>query len=161
MPDTKVALVASIGGHITELLALRDAYAGYPHFYVFNEPVQDAVFADVPVYKVVHSERDSRVLYNVWEFVCIFRKERPTVMLSTGAGQAVSAAIAAKLLGIRVVFVDSIAAVKGLSLTGALLQSLADDFFVQWPHLADRANVQYRGSIFGSEPAAARAQGPG
>ena len=147
----KVALVASVGGHTTELLALRQAYEPHPHFYIFNEDIPFEAAAGVPVYSVVHSERDARVLYNVWEFLRIFRKERPTVMLSTGAGQAVPAAIAARMCGMRVLFVDSVAAVERLSLTGVLMQVLSDGMWVQWPHLAEgREGVQCQGSIFGS-----------
>jgi beta-1,4-N-acetylglucosaminyltransferase len=147
----KVALVASVGGHTTELLALRQAYESHPHFYIFNEEVPFEAAAGAAVYRVVHSERDARVLYNVLEFLRIFRKERPTVMLSTGAGQAVPAAIAARLCGMRVLFVDSVAAVERLSLTGVLMQALSDAMWVQWPHLAKgRDGVECKGSIFGS-----------
>jgi beta-1,4-N-acetylglucosaminyltransferase len=150
----KIALVASIGGHIAELLALREAYSEFDHFYVFNEPTHGPAFEGAPAYAVTHSERDLRVLTNAVEFWRIFRRERPTAMLSTGAGQAVGAAVAAKVLGMRVVFVDSVAAVDGLSLTGSLMLALTDAFFVQWPHLAHPGDgIYYRGSIFGESGA--------
>jgi len=33
----KVCVLSSCGGHLTEVLALRAAYAGHEHFFVLNE----------------------------------------------------------------------------------------------------------------------------
>ena len=145
----RVALVSSVGGHLTELLCLREAYEQHDHFYVFNDITQFAPPAGTPVYTIAHAERDPRVVSNVFEVLRIFRKERPTVMLSTGAGPAVSAAIAAKLLGVRVVYVETVAAVSEPSLTGILMEPLADAYFVQWPELAKGKPERWKGNIFG------------
>lgn len=149
--DVKVALVSSVGGHLTELLALRSAYEDLPHFYVFNDETQFTPPEGVAVYTVAHAERDARVLWNLVEFARIFAKERPTVMLSTGAGPAVPAALVAKAMGIRVVYVETVAATEKPTLTGRLMQPLADAFFVQWPSLlAKLKGSRHCGSIFGS-----------
>src|SRR5688572_1977751 len=91
-----VALVSSVGGHLTELLCLRDAYEAYPHFYIFNDITQFTPPPGVDVYTIEHAERDLGVVRNIWEVWRIFRERRPTVMLTTGAGPGVSAAVAAK-----------------------------------------------------------------
>jgi len=145
----KVALVCSVGGHLTELLCLRSAYEAHPHFYVFNDRTQFQPAAGVPVYTIAHAERDPRVVSNVLEVLRIFRRERPSVMLTTGAGPGVSAAVAARLLGVRVVFVESVAAVRQPSLTGVLMEALADDYLVQWPELAAGRPERWKGNIFG------------
>ena len=147
--EPRVALVSSVGGHLTELLCLRGAYEQYPHFYVFNDVTQFKPAASVPVYTIAHAERDLRVVSNIWEVLRIFRRERPTVMLTTGAGPAISAALAARLLGIRIVFVETVAAVKRASLTGVLMEPLADAYFVQWPELAKGREQRWSGNIFG------------
>lgn len=149
-PLPKIALVSSVGGHLTELLCLRGAYEPHPHFYVFNDEVQFEPPAGTPVYVIAHAERDPRVLSNVLEMLRIFRRERPHAMLTTGAGPGVSAAVAARMLGIRVVFVETVAAVKRPSLTGVLMEGLAHQHYVQWPDLLCERNVQYVGNIFGS-----------
>jgi UDP-N-acetylglucosamine:LPS N-acetylglucosamine transferase len=148
---TKIALVSSVGGHLTELLCLRDAYEAHPHFYVFNDRTQFTPPPGVNVYTIAHAERDPRVLSNVLEVLRIFRRERPTVMLTTGAGPGVSAAVAARLLGMRVVFVESVAAVERPSLTGVLMELLADAYFVQWPELAQRQEnpERWKSNVFG------------
>ena len=146
----KVALVSSVGGHLTDLLALRAAYEDLPHFYVFNDRTQFTPPEGIAVYTVEHAERDARVLWNLVEFARIFLRERPTVMLSTGAGLAVPAAIVAKAMGIRVVYVETSSATEKLSLTGILMQPLADAFFVHWPALASKVKGgRYCGGVFG------------
>lgn len=147
----KVALVSSVGGHLTELLALRSAYEGLAHFYVFNDVTQFSPPEGVRAYTVAHAERDARVLWNFVEFARIFLRERPTVMLSTGAGPAIPAAIVAKLMGARVVYVETVAAVREPTLTGILMQGLADALYVQWPELLGKLRgSQHCGNLFGS-----------
>jgi UDP-N-acetylglucosamine:LPS N-acetylglucosamine transferase len=147
----KIAVISSVGGHLTEVLALRAAYEAYPHFYVFNDVTQFTPPSGIRVYTIAHAERDVRVLWNIWEFTRIFLRERPTVMLSTGAGLAVPAALVARILGIRVVYVETVASVRQPSLTGLLMPAWSDTVFVQWPQLLSRVeNSQCMGSIFGS-----------
>ena len=66
----------------------------------------------------------------------------PDLVLTNGPGTCVPVAYTAwalKVLGIkdcRIVFVESVARVKSLSLSGKLLYPIADKFLVQWPGLA-------------------------
>jgi beta-1,4-N-acetylglucosaminyltransferase len=144
----KVALVAAAGGHLTELLALRSAFDDLDHFFVLNEPT-DFPTHGATVYTVAHAERDWRTALNLWEFARIFRRERPTVMLSTGSGIAVPAAIVARTLGARVVFVETVAAVTRPTLTAVLMQYHADVLISQWPRVADQLqDSQCVGSLF-------------
>ena len=59
-------------------------------------------------------------------------------MISTGAGIAVPGFLAAKLLGIRTVYIESYARVESLSLAGKICYHLADRFLVQHACLATR-----------------------
>jgi UDP-N-acetylglucosamine transferase subunit ALG13 len=65
----------------------------------------------------------------------IMFKERPTIIISTGAGAVFFAVIWAKLLGARVVIIESFARFEGPSLFGRLASPLADDLVVQSPKL--------------------------
>ena len=74
------------------------------------------------------------------------RGRDPQVILSTGAGLAVPFFLVGKLLGRRLVYVESLTRTETLSLSGRLVYRLADSFFVQWPAVA-RAKARYCGSI--------------
>ncbi|AEE84014.1 UDP-N-acetylglucosamine transferase subunit ALG14-like protein [Arabidopsis thaliana] len=79
------------------------------------------------------------ILHALWLMIRI----RPQVILCNGPGTCIPLCVIAflfKVLGIRwssIFYVESVARVKKLSLSGLLLYKLriADQFFVQWPQL--------------------------
>jgi UDP-N-acetylglucosamine:LPS N-acetylglucosamine transferase len=78
----------------------------------------------------------------------LLRRERPEAILSTGAALAVPFFLAGKLLGIRLVYVESVTRTSALSLSGRLVYRLADRLFVQWPGLAARlGRAEYAGAV--------------
>jgi len=129
----KVCIVSSCGGHLTEVRCLKPAYEAYEHFYVLNNKTILPVDMQGKTYFIAHSERDWRFIPNLWEAFRILRKEKPDVILSTGAGPVVPFALLGRLLlGVRVVFVETITRIKSPSLTGRIMYWLAHDFFYQW-----------------------------
>lgn len=89
--------------------------------------------------------------------VALVWRAAPDVLLVNGPGTCVpvvAAAVAARLLGrarTRVVYVESIARTRTLSLTGTILYKarLADAFLVQWPGLVDAfPRAVYAGRLF-------------
>lgn len=132
----KVGIVSSCGGHLTEARALLAAYGQYEHFYVLNDRVKLPPDMQGKTYFITHSERDWKFLLNLWEAFRICLRERPTVLLSTGAGPAVPFALVGRyLFGCRIVFVETFTRVNEPSLTGRIMYRLAHDFFYQWPSL--------------------------
>ncbi len=132
----KICIVSSCGGHLTEVRALRPAYSAHEHFYVLNDriPLPDDMVGRT--YFIRHAERDWRVVLNVFEALRILVRERPNLILSTGAGPVVPFALVGKLLGIPTLFVETIARITRPSLTGRIMYRLADRFVFQWPSLA-------------------------
>jgi beta-1,4-N-acetylglucosaminyltransferase len=132
----KVCIVSSCGGHLTEVRCLKAAYEHYDHFYVLNDHVQLPADMRERTDFISHSERDWRFVLNLWEAYRILRRERPRVILSTGAGPAVPFALVGRFLfGMRVVFVETITRVSSPSLTGRIMYWLSHEFFYQWKSL--------------------------
>ncbi len=131
-----ICVVSSIGGHLDEVMQLYPVIGAHAHFFVVNAPgaVPKAI-ADKTI-RIVHSERDWKLLVNVWEAFRILRARRPDVIVSCGAGPAVPFALVGKAMGIKVVFVETFAAVTRPTLTGRLMYRLADLFVYQWKALA-------------------------
>lgn len=128
----KICIVSSCGGHLTEVRALRSVYSQYEHFYVLNDKVSLPGDMEGRTYFIVHSERDLLFFVNLWEAVRILWRERPDVILSTGAGPVVPFALVGKLFGVRSIFVESFCRVVVPSLSGRIMYRLADRFFYQW-----------------------------
>jgi UDP-N-acetylglucosamine:LPS N-acetylglucosamine transferase len=114
---------------------LQRVYRNYEHFYVVNEEIGLPADMQGRTYFIRHSERDWLFLMNFWEAWRILRHERPTLLLSTGAGPVVPFALLGKLLGIRSIYVENAGQVRTPSLTGRVMYRLADRFFYQWPEL--------------------------
>jgi beta-1,4-N-acetylglucosaminyltransferase len=132
----KVCLVSSCGGHLTEVRCLLPAYCDLPHFYVLNDKAILPKTMQGRTYFIAHSERDWKFLLNLWEAFIILRRERPSVILSTGAGPVVPFAMIGRLFfRTRVVFVETITRIDKPSLTGRIMYRLAHDFFYQWESL--------------------------
>ncbi|PRW20336.1 UDP-N-acetylglucosamine transferase subunit ALG14-like protein [Chlorella sorokiniana] len=82
----------------------------------------------------------------LWAAVAVVLEQRPDVVLLNGPGTCIpiaAAAVLLRLLGVcrgRVVYVESIARVYRLSLSGKILYHtrLASQFFVQWEELRER-----------------------
>lgn len=132
----KVCIVSSCGGHLTEVRALRQAFARYAHFYVLNDRVLLPADMEGRTYFIRHSERDLLFVVNLVEAWRILRRERPDVILSTGAGPAVPFALVGRLLGIPSVFVETFTRISKPSLTARIMYHLAARFIYQWPSLA-------------------------
>ena len=132
----KICIVSSCGGHLTEVRRFRSVYGAYEHFYVINERIDMPPDMIGKTYFVTHSERDWKFLINLWEAARILRRERPTVILSTGAGPVVPFAIVGRIFfRTRVIFIETITRIHRPSLTGRLMYWLAHEFFYQWPAL--------------------------
>jgi len=77
----------------------------------------------------------------------IFR-EKPNVIISTGAAPGFICCFLAKLVGAKVMWLDSIANTEKLSMSGRMIRPFADLILSQWPEVARKyKNVSYAGSV--------------
>jgi len=102
------------------------------------------------VYSVGESNRKHplRVLGVMCRCVGIILSERPDVVISTGAAHGCMLTLIGKLCGAKVVWIDSIANVERISLSGRIVRKFADLFLSQWPGVADHyRDVEYCGEL--------------
>ncbi|MEA2360802.1 MAG: beta,4-N-acetylglucosaminyltransferase [Solirubrobacteraceae bacterium] len=132
-------LVCSSGGHLLQLVGLRAAFEGFERVWVtFDKPDATALLAGE---RVVHAHgptnRDvPNLLRNLRLARRVLARERPSAIVSTGAGVAVPFAWLGRLMGIPIVYVESVTRIDSLSLSGRMIAPVAADVFVQWPELA-------------------------
>jgi hypothetical protein len=77
----------------------------------------------------------------------IMLKEKPNVVVSTGAAPGYFAVLLGRWFGARTIWIDSMANIEELSLSGARAGRYADLWLTQWPHLAKAGGPQYGGSV--------------
>jgi UDP-N-acetylglucosamine:LPS N-acetylglucosamine transferase len=145
----KVLAVASGGGHWMQLMRLLPALEGAQVVFVI---VADSYRLFVPenkFYAVRDANRWNKFLLislaaRVAWIIC---KEKPDVVISTGAAPGCFAVLFGHLLGARTIWVDSLANVERLSLSGRLAGRHADLWLTQWPHLEKAEGPHYCGAV--------------
>jgi beta-1,4-N-acetylglucosaminyltransferase len=148
----EVLLVCSSGGHLQQLLALRPAWEGFSRCWVtFDGSDSRSLLADETV---VHAHGPTNrnawaLIRNLWLAVGVLRSTRPRAILTTGAGVAVPFAWVGRLLGARIVYVESATRIESPSLSLRLVRPFVSQIYVQWPELEKALpGARYRGSVF-------------
>ncbi len=142
--------MSSTGGHLLQLVALRDAFEGFERVWVtFDAGDSRALLAGE---EVVHAysptNRNARnLLRNVGLALRVVPRMRPAVVVTTGAGVAVPFAWVGRLFGARVVYVESLTRIERPSLTYRLIRPIVSRTYVQWPELR-LPGALYRGTVF-------------
>ena len=76
-------------------------------------------------------------------------REKPKVVVTTGALISFPFCLYGKLIGAKVVYIETFARVNDRSLTGRLVYPIADLFLVQWESLLEfYPKAKYVGGIF-------------
>jgi len=149
--ELRVCLVASAGGHLSQLLRLADSWAGYDTFFATTTQVAiQSLERYGRAYVVGECNRQHvlRVLRVFLRCIQIVLKERPNVVISTGAAAGCMVCFISKVCGAQVIWIDSLTNVKSLSLSGRMVRHIADLFLVQWPQLAQcYRNVEFCGAL--------------
>ena len=132
----KVCFVASSGGHLEQLLALRPLMMRYDSFiltertaYGAELPVRAHYMRQVNRYEASFVPR--MVVNTATSLVC-WLKERPDVIVCTGVLATVPFCLIGRALGSKLVYIESFAKTDSPTMTGELLSRHADRFYVQW-----------------------------
>jgi UDP-N-acetylglucosamine:LPS N-acetylglucosamine transferase len=82
------------------------------------------------------------------QIVWLMLRERPDVVFTTGALPGGFAIILGRLMGARTIWLDSIANVDEMSMTGRMVRRWAGLWLTQWPHLAEgKDGPEYTGAV--------------
>jgi hypothetical protein len=144
----RILAVASSGGHWVQLSRLRPAFEGHDvAFMTTDEGHRDEV-GSARFYAVLDASRWSKValVRSALQVAWVVLRERPDIVISTGAAPGYLALRFGALLGARTAWIDSVANVDELSMSGQMATTRADLCLTQWPHLAG-GRVAYRGSV--------------
>ncbi len=149
----KIGLICSHGGHLTEMLELSEAFEEHTCFYFCYDA---STTRSLPrAYRVSNMARNPiEFIKNIFRLWRIFRKERPDLLISTGAEIAIPALLTGKLMGIPMLYIECGAQVTTPSLTGRIMSRIATRFYVQWPELLVPygRRARWRGSLVDEEP---------
>lgn len=145
----RVLAVSSGGGHWVQLLRLKPAFDDCD---VVFATVSRQYRTQVPghrFYVVRDATRWNKLglVVQALQIAMVLLWERPDVVISTGAAPGYFAIRLGKWLGGRTVWVDSIANVEQLSMTGQWVGRYADLWLTQWLHLARPGGPYFMGAV--------------
>jgi UDP-N-acetylglucosamine:LPS N-acetylglucosamine transferase len=149
MKCKRILAVSSGGGHWVQLLRLRSAFDGHEVTYVTVRQEYRADVGNEPFRVISDATRWNKfglicmALQIAWILLCV----RPDVVISTGAAPGYFALRLGKLVGAHTVWLDSMANVDHLSLSGERIKPYADLMLTQWPHLAQPDGPLYEGAV--------------
>ena len=151
----ELLLVCSCGGHLLQLVALRESWETFTRAWVtFEKSDSRSLLENERVY-YAHGPTNRNVKNLLRNLVVAWRvvgHVRPKAVLTTGAGIAVPFAWVARLRGARIVYVESLARIEAPSLTYRLIAPIASRMYVQWPELADTLpRARFAGNVFSAE----------
>lgn len=137
----KIMLVCTSGGHFSTMQSLKVFWSQHERVWVsdYKEDTSSLTESENVYWLPYQAPRDiSALLRNFPKTLQIVGKEKPDIIMSTGASIAVNFAIAAKFLGSRFIFIESLSRASELSLAGKLVYPMCDELYVQWPSLSER-----------------------
>lgn len=145
----KILAVASGGGHWVQMLRLRPAFQGHDVVYVSTHAGCADMVRPARFYAVPDANRSAKasLLKLAVNMAAIMLREKPDIVLSTGAAPGFFSLFFAKVMRAKTIWIDSIANVEELSLSGRRVRRYADLWLTQWRHLARPDGPRYAGAV--------------
>jgi beta-1,4-N-acetylglucosaminyltransferase len=146
----KLLLVCSSGGHLLLLHQLRPWWEKHDRSWVtFDKTDARSLLAGERLDWAHHPTQRSipNLLRNLRLSWRVLRRERPDVLVSTGAGVAFPFFVLAKPLGIKTVYVEAYERMDRASLTGRLCYPICDVMVLQWE---EQRRFYPRGELVGA-----------
>lgn len=146
---TRIMAIASGGGHWVQLNRLHPAFEGCEVTYVsvdkaYREDVIGERFIAVPD---ATRWNKFRLTWMALSVGLALLRVRPHVIISTGAAPGYVAIWLGSKLGARTLWLDSIANVERISMSGQMIRRHVDLCLTQWPHLAEEGGPVYWGAV--------------
>ena len=148
--ERKVLFVSSSGGHWIQLRRLRPAFDGWNQsFACTNAGYRSTIDPNDRFFAIPEANRWSklRLVYQALAVLWAVLRTRPEVIVSTGASSGFFAMLFGRLVRSKTIWVDSIANVDRLSLSGQQAGRFADLWLTQWEHLARPEGPKYFGAV--------------
>lgn len=134
----KVCLVGSSGGHLTHLYMLKEFWKDKERFWVtFNKRDAQSILEKEKKYYCYYPTNRNifNLIRNTFLAIKILRKEKPDLIISSGAAVAVPFFYIGKLMGAKTVYIEVFDRIDKPTLTGKLVYPVTDKFIVQWEEM--------------------------
>lgn len=134
----KIALVGSSGGHLTHLHMLKAFWEKHERFWVTFDKEDARSLLDGETFYPCHYPTNRNIpnlIRNTKLALRLLKKERPDVIISSGAAVAVPFFYIGKLYGAKTIYIEVYDRIDAPTLSGKLVYPVTDRFIVQWEEM--------------------------
>ncbi|MBE7639953.1 polysaccharide biosynthesis protein [Salegentibacter sp. BLCTC] len=138
----KIILICSDGGHLAQILELRDMFLNYNYLIVTEKSP-----ATIPLkekYNIKYLKGRSKgqkrnlsfifsLIVNTFLSLKILMQHYPKVIITTGSHTAIPMCFLGKLVGAKIIWILSYARINSRAFSADIVYPIANKFIVQWP----------------------------
>lgn len=159
----KICLTCAAGGHLNQLMNIMDAFKEHDLFFITNKSETTLDLEDLAkTYYISDSPKPLEIgtiqfnyltfaLYTMYIALPCLRmllKEKPDTIVSSGGSASLCLCYLGKLMGSKIIYLESLTRVNDLSTTGKLVYIISDLFLVQWEYLIKKyPKAKYWGKV--------------
>ncbi|WP_288478669.1 PssD/Cps14F family polysaccharide biosynthesis glycosyltransferase [uncultured Clostridium sp.] len=154
----KVLFISSTGGHLSELMELKPLFSKYDYHIITEKTDTTIKLKDKYKGKInylVYGARNYmfsylfKFSYNIIKSLILYAKIRPDVIVTTGAHTAVPMCYIGKFFKKKIIFIETFARVNSTSMSGRMINKIADVFIVQHPEMEKvYEKAVYKGALY-------------
>lgn len=154
----KVMFISSVGGHLTQLLELKELFNEYNYILITEKTdVTKNMKNQYKINYLSYGSRNEKYLYpfillgNCFKSLFYLIKYNPSVIVTTGVNTAAAMCCLGKLFGKKVIYIESFAKRTSPTVTGKMIYKLHayTTFVVQWESMLEfYPKAVYWGGIY-------------
>ncbi len=141
MGKRRVMFISSTGGHFNELIQLKEMFKMYDYSIITEKTKSNSYLKDEYKDKIgylIYGTKHHILTYPFKLFINCFislfyyLKYRPDYIITTGVHTAGPMCCIGKILGSKIIYIETFANMVTKTSTGKLLYPISDKFIVQW-----------------------------
>ena len=141
MSKKKVMFIASTGGHLEELLQLKDMFSNYNYCLITEKTKSNMYLKNIykkRVHYLIYGTKHHFLVYpfklliNCFISLFYYLKYRPNYIITTGTHTAGPMCCIGKIFGSKIIYIETFANMVTKTATCKLIYPISDKFIVQW-----------------------------
>ena len=136
--NVKICFVGSSGGHLAHLYMLKPFWKDVDRFWcTFDKEDARSLLTGEKFYSVYYPSNRSikALIINTYRAIRILRKEKPNLIITSGAAPAIPFFYIGKLMGAKTIYIEVFDRIDKPTISGKLCYPVTDRFIVQWKEM--------------------------
>ena len=134
----KICFVGSSGGHLNHLYMLKPFWNNKERFWVtFDKEDARSLLKDEKIYHAYYPSNRSikALIINTIRAIKILKKEKPDLIISSGAAPAIPFFWIGKIRGAKTIYIEVFDRIDKPTIAGKICYPVTDKFIVEWEEM--------------------------